>query len=166
MHLPARVLASLLLAAALPARAFDAGGVGIGAGEEAIRKAFPSAHCKPLEWKADAADRRCDDARAQVGGIPARLTFYLKAGAVQAFDLRFDSKDLERLKAQLRSRWGEPKAEATETLARREGEDRKVFKMRWEQGRDTALLVSQLDKKRVSVEVARGSFFDEIYKVK
>ena len=30
-----------------------------------IRKAFPSAHCKPLEWKSDAADRRCDDGKAR-----------------------------------------------------------------------------------------------------
>ena len=162
-----RFLATVLLAlAALPARAFDAGGIAIGAGEEAIRKAFPSAHCKPLEWKADAADRRCDDARALLGGIPARVTFYLKAGAVQAYDLRFEAKDLEALKGHLRKRWGEPKAELTETLARREGEDRKVFKMRWEKGADVALLVSQLDKKRVNVEVARGNFFDEIYKVR
>ncbi len=162
-----RAAAFLLLAlAALPVRAFDAGGVGLGAGEEAIRKAFPSAHCKPLEWKADAADRRCDDARALLGGIPGRLTFYLKGGAVQAFDLRFEAKDLEALKAHLRKRWGEPKSELIETLARREGEDRKVFKMRWEKGQDAALLVSQLDKKRVNVEVARGNFFDEIYKVK
>lgn len=160
------LVALAFVLAALPARAFEAGGVALGAGEEAIRKAFPSAHCKPLEWKADAADRRCDDARALLGGIPTRLTFYLKAGAVQAFDLRFEAKDLEALKAHLRKRWGEPKAELTETLARREGEDRKVFKMRWERGADSALLVSQQDKKRVNVEVARGAFFDEIYKVR
>src|SRR4051794_31120368 len=97
-----------LLLAATPALAFDLNGVGLGARELDIRKAFPSAHCKPLEWKTDAADRRCDDARAAFVGIPTRLTFYLRADAVQGFDLRFESKDLERVKTLLKSRWGAP----------------------------------------------------------
>jgi hypothetical protein len=160
------LLLPLLLFCAAPALAFDINGVAIGASEQEVKKKFPSAHCKPLEWKTDAADRRCDDARAAFSGIPSRLTFYLRGDKVQGFDLRFDIKDLERVKSQLKSRWGAPQAETVETIARREGEDRKVLKMRWEKGPDHATLVSQLDKKRIGVEVARGTLFDDIYKVK
>lgn len=155
-----------LLCAAAPALAFDVNGVGIGATEQELKKKFPGAHCKPLEWKTDAADRRCDDVRAAFAGIPSRLTFYLRGDKVLAFDLRFDAKDLERVKSQLKSRWGAPLSETLETIARREGEDRKVLKMRWEKGADHATLVGQLERKRVGVEVARGAFFDDIYKVR
>jgi hypothetical protein len=161
-----RCFVLLLLCAAMPALAFDLNGVGLGASEQDVKKKFPGAHCKPLEWKADAADRRCDDVRAAFVGIPSRVTFYLRGDKVQGFDLRCDIKDLERVKAQLKSRWGAPLAETVETISRKEGEDRKVLKMRWEKGADHATLVSQLDKKRVGVEVARGAFFDDIYKVK
>jgi hypothetical protein len=95
------------------------------------------------------------------------VTFYLKAGVIQAFDLRFDIKDLDKVKAHLRARWGAPLAETTEVIAKRDSkEDRKVFKMRWEKGADHALLSAQLEKKRANVEVGRGNFFDEVYKVK
>ena len=129
---------------ALPASAYDANGVVLGGKEVEVKKAFPSAHCKALEWKSDAADRRCDDSKISLGGVEAKITFYLKAGAIQAFDLRFDVKDLERVRALLKVRWGAPLAEATETIARRDKEDRKVFKMRWEKGSDRALLTAQL----------------------
>ena len=157
---------AFLLAGPLPAHAYDANGVALGGSELEIKKAFPSAHCKPLEWKSDAADRRCDDARISFGGIDARITFFLKSGAIQAFDVRFDIKDLERMKALLRGRYGAPLAEATETIARRDRPDRKVFKMRWEKGALRALLTAQLEKKRVNLEVSRGSFPDEIYRVR
>jgi len=150
----------------LPAFAYDANGVALGGHEIDVKKAFPGIHCKALEWKTNAADRRCDDARISFGGIDARITFYLKADAVQAFDVRFDSKDLERMKAQLRGRYGAPLAEATEVVARRDKEDRKIFKMRWEKGADRALLTAQLEKKRGTLEVSRGSFPDEVYRVK
>lgn len=149
-----------------PALAYDANGVGLGGREIDVKKAFPSAHCKALEWKSDAADRRCDDARISFGGVEAKITFYLKAGAIQAFDLRFDTRDLERVKSLLRSRYGAPLAEATETIARRDKDERKVFKMRWEKGDDRAMLTAQLERKRANLEVSRGSFPDEIYRVK
>ena len=38
--------------------------------------------------------------------------------------------------------------------------------MRWERGADQALLTAQLERKRVNVEVSRGNFSDEVYRVK
>ena len=164
-----RLVPALLFALSLPAFAYEVNGVGLGSRELDVKKAFPSAHCEALEWRTDAAERRCDDARIPMGGgIEGRITYYLKAGVIRAFDLRFDIKDLERVKKLLKSRWGEPLAEATETIAARnkEQKDRQVFKMRWESGTDRAILVAQLEKKRANVEVARGNFFDEVYRVK
>lgn len=151
----------------LSAVAYDVNGVGLGGREADVKKAFPSARCKALEWRTDAAERRCDDARIPLGSVEAKVTFYLKSDAIRAFDLRFDMKDLDKVKAYLRSRWGAPLAEATEVIAKRDSkEERKVFKMRWEKGIDHALLSAQLEKKRANVEVGRGNFFDEVYKVK
>lgn len=161
------VLFALVLFLPLGAAAYDVNGVRLGGKEGDVRKAFPGAHCKALEWRTDAASRRCDDARIPLGGIEAKVTFYIKAGIIQAFDLRFDIKDLERIKSLLRSRWGAPLAEATEVIARRDSnDDRKVFKMRWERGTDHALLTAPLEKKRASIEAARGNFFDEVYRVR
>ena len=155
-----------LLALPPSALAYDVNGVNLGGREADVKKAFPSAHCKPLDWKSDAADRRCDDARISLGGVSAQITVYLKAGAIQAMDLRFDTKDLERVKAALRSRWGAPLAEATEIISRKDAKDRKVAKMNWEKGADRAVLSAQLEKKRATVEISRGSFPQEIYRVR
>jgi hypothetical protein len=155
-----------LLLAAAPVLAFDVAGVPLGGSEADVLRAFPSAHCKPLEWKSDAADRRCDDARGTLAGVAARVTFYLRGGSIRAFDVRFDMAQLDRVKAHLQQRWGKPLAEGTETVARAEQPDRKVFKMRWEKGGESALLVAQLERKRAALEAARGNFFDEIYRVK
>src|SRR6185295_20195711 len=76
--------------------AFDANGILLGAPEAEVRRKFPSANCKKLEWESRAADRRCDDSRINFGGIEARITFYLRRDKVEAFDVRFDSRDLER----------------------------------------------------------------------
>ena len=161
-------IAALLVLALLPLAAFayEVNGVKLGGREIEVKKAFPSAHCKALEWKTDAADRRCDDARISLGGVEAKITVFLKADAIQAYDLRFNIKELERVKAQLRTRWGAPLAEATEVIARRDKEDRKVFKMRWEKGADRALLVAQLEKRNATLEVSRGTFPEEIYRVR
>jgi hypothetical protein len=158
----------LVLPAFLPLSAFayDINGVGLGGREADVKKAFPSAHCKPLEWKSDAADRRCDDAQISLDGVLTRFTAYLKADVIQAFDLRIDMKDLERAKKSLQGRWGAPFAEATETIARKDKPDRKIFKMRWEKGADRAILTAQLEQKRISVEVSRGSFPEEIYRIR
>ena len=164
--MPREIFLVALLALPLPALAYDLNGVALGGRENDVKRAFPSAHCKPLEWQSDAADRRCDDARVALGGVQARITVFIKAGAIQAFELRFDTKDLERVKSALRARWGAPLAEATEVIARRDKDDRKVFKMRWEMGVDRAILTAQLEKKRAGLEVSRGNFPDEIYRVR
>jgi hypothetical protein len=159
---------SILFFLPLAALAYDINGVKLGGNEIDVKKAFPSVHCKPLEWKTDAADRRCDDAQIAVDGVLTRITVFLKAEAIIAYDLRCDMKDLERMKKALRGRWGAPLAEATETIAQKDKDkpDRKVFKMRWEKGADLAILTAQLDKKRVTVEVSRGNFSTEIYRVR
>jgi hypothetical protein len=156
----------LLFLAVLPAAAYDINGVGLGGRELDAKRAFPSAHCKPLEWKSDAADRRCDDAQVSVGGIQARVTVFMRADVIQALDVRFDIKDLERVKELLRARWGAPLAENTETVSVRNKEDRKVYKARWEKGADRAILTAQLEKKRATLEISRGGFADEIYRVR
>ena len=161
-----RILMAALLALPAAAGAYEINGVKLGGREADVKKAFPTARCKPLEWKSNAADRRCDDAQVSLGGVPAHFTVYLKDDAIQAYDLRFDIKDLERGKAALRALWGAPLAETTESFAQKDKPDRKVLKMRWEKGADRAILSAQLEKKRVSVEVSRGSFAEEIYRVR
>jgi hypothetical protein len=155
-----------LLALPFAAGAYEINGVKLGGSELDVRKAFPTAHCKPLEWKSNAADRRCDDAQISVDGVKVRFTSYTKNDVIQAFDLRFEVKELERVKASLKSRWGAPLAEATEVFAQKDKPDRKVFKMRWEKGADRAILSAQLDKRQVAVEVSRGNFPEEIYRVR
>jgi hypothetical protein len=155
-----------LAAAVVQAAAYDVNGVGLGAGEAQIKKAFPSVLCKPLEWASRAADRRCDDSKISFGGGEARITFYLKKDVVQAFDVVFDSKDLDKIAAFVKSRYGKPLAEAKEKIERQGKEPREVYKIRWEQGKDSALLVSQKEKKRSTLTVARGDFEEEIYRVR
>ena len=158
---------TLFLLAALPAFAFDVNSLKLGGREADVKKAHPSAHCRPLEWKSDAADRRCDDSRVSLGGVQVKVTAFLKADVIQAFDVRFDTRDLARVKEVLRARWGAPAAEATETISRGDKKkDRDVFKMRWEKGADRAILTSQLERRRSGVEISRGRFPDEIYRVR
>ena len=163
-----RWLAALALALAAPAAfaALDVNGVPLGGDEQAAKKAFPSAHCKPLEWTSTVADRRCDDARISLAGVSARVTVYLKADVIQAISVRFDVNDRERVITHLRSRWGPPSGEKAETIARKDKDDRKVYKLNWEKGNERALLVVQSGRKRAALEVWRGNFIDEIYKVR
>ena len=167
-----RRLALLALAIAAPAAfAYELNGVRLGGDEQAVKKAFPSAYCKALEWSSTAADRRCDDAKVAVGGTPARVTIYLKVGVIQAMSFRFDLKDRDRVVAHLKSRWGPPAGETTEKVARKSKDgktqdDRKLFKINWEKGNERALFTAQSDRKRAALEVWRGNFLDEIYKVR
>lgn len=157
--------ALLLLAVSAPAFAvYDANGVPLGSAEKDIKKAFPAAYCKPLEWKTDASDRRCDDAKVSFGGIESKITFYLKKDVVQAFDVRFDTKDLEKVTAYLKKRYGTPASEGKEVFEAKAGQT--IYKASWETGKDRALLVSQLDKKRAQLTVWRGNWEDEIYRVR
>ncbi len=158
-------LALILLLAAAPAWAFDANGVALGATEEQVQRAFPEARCKPMEWKTDAADRRCDDAPVRFGGAEARISFFLRKDAVQAFDLRFDARDLERVAAYLRSHYGAPDTEGREVIERRDRR-RELFKMRWKKGADQAVLTSQVGRRRVDLNVWRGEFDTEVYRIR
>ena len=156
----------ILLFAALPAWGFDANGVLIGADEAAVHKAFPSARCRELEWKSKAAERRCDDAKVVFGGAPARITLYLKGDRVQAFDVRLDERDLERVAAFLKQRYGKPLAETREKIERREGDEREIYKVRWEKGQERAVLTAQAKRRRVDLSVWQGNFDEEIYRVR
>ena len=158
-------LSLFFLLAALPAWGFDANGVALGASETALRKQFPAAHCKPLEWKSDVADRRCDDAKVLFGGAEAHVSFYLKRDAVQAFDVRFDAAQLERVLQYLRQRYGAPGSETREVIERR-GEKRELRKLRWDKGGERAVLTSQLKRRRVDLNVWRGNFDTEIYRIR
>lgn len=157
---------ALFFGAVHAALAYDANGVALGAPERDVTEAFPSAHCQALEWKSVAADRRCDDARIEFAGVRARITFYLKNDAVQAFDVRFSLNDRERVAAFLKSRYGTPLSERTETISREGKPDRRVYKLRWESGQDKALLSAQLDRNRAQLEAWRGNFAEEIYRVR
>jgi hypothetical protein len=164
------LLMSFLFAAAIaPAHAqktFSANGVALGASESDVKKGFPVAHCKALEWKTDAAERRCDDAKIAIHGIEARITFYLKANGVVAFDVRFDSKDLDKFVGGLQREFGPPKSERKDVIARKGRSDREVTKVLWETGRDRAILTALKDRKRAQLEVSRGSFPEEVYRVR
>ncbi len=162
----AQLVALLLLAFSGPAAAFDANGVALGASEAEVAKKFPGARCKPLEWKSDAADRRCDDAKVNFGGAEARITLYLRRDALQAFDVRFDTRDVPQVVAFLKGRWGAPAQEAHNAVERKPGDRREVHKVVWQKGKDRAELTSRAERSRAGVLAARGDFEQKIYEVK
>jgi hypothetical protein len=84
------------------------------------------------------------------------------ADAVQAFDVRFDTKDLDPLTSYLKKHYGKPFAETRETIQGRGA----IYKVRWESGQDQAVLVAQLDKRRAALSVSRGKFDEEIYRIR
>jgi hypothetical protein len=160
----ALLAAGLVLFASVAAAAYDANGVVLGASEAQVKKQFPSAHCKKLEWESRAADRRCDDSRISFGGVEARVTFYLRKDKVEAFDVRFDSQRLPTVLDFIKQRYGKPTSEQQDTLG--DKKPRQVFKALWEGQGERAALVSQTDKRRASLLVSRGNFEEEIYKVR
>lgn len=145
--------------------AYDLDGVALGASESQVKQRFPGVYCKALEWASLAADRRCDESRVQFGGIEVRVTIYLKKDAVEAFDVRFDSRDAERLAGFLKSRYGKPRSEAREQFERR-GKAREIYKVRWENKGERAVLSAQPDVRRAVLTVSRGDFEEEIYRVR
>src|SRR5262249_31152951 len=153
-----------VLQAPLAWAAYDANGVVLGASEDAVRRAVPSGHWKALEWQSRAADRRCDDSRIRFGGAEARVTFYLRRDKVEAFDVRFDTRDLDRVVAFLKERYGKPATEQRDTLG--DKKPRQVYKALWEGKEERAALVGQFDKRRASLLVSRGSFEEEIYRLR
>jgi hypothetical protein len=143
--------------------AYDANEVALGASEKAVLKQFPAAHCAPLQWKSKAADRRCDDSKIMLGGVPGRITFYLKRDRVEAFDVRVDTKDAERLASFIKQRYGPPADETRTNLEARGGA---LYKVEWKKGEERAVLTSQSGQRRASLTVWRGDFEDEIYRVR
>ena len=160
------VWAAALLALAAPAHAFDANGIALGAHEADLRRVYPNAHCKELEWKSDAADRRCDDARVRYAGVSARITFFLKEGVVQAFDVRFDASELERVVAFVKSQQGTPAVEKRESIPQRDRAPRIVYRLRWTKGRDSLEITSRPGQRRAQLIASRGDFGAEIYRIK
>jgi hypothetical protein len=161
------ILAAVALLFAIPAMAaYDVKGISLGAAEREVKRALPSANCKPLEWQSKAAERRCDDSRVGFGGVEVQVTFYLKKDAVEAFDVRFDTKELERFVAFLKSRYGAPQSETRDTYQRKGKSSRQVYKALWENGGQRAVVTAQLEKRRASMLVSRGDFDEEIYRVR
>jgi hypothetical protein len=157
---------SLPLLLPLPAiAAYDMKGVELGATESDVKRMLPSAHCKELEWKSKAADRRCDDSRVLFGGVEVRVTLYLRKDAVEAFDVRFDTKELDRFVGFLKTRYGAPASENRDTYPTKGKTPRQVYKARWEKDGQSAVLTAQLEKRSGSMLVSRGKFDEEIYRV-
>ena len=163
----AKIALAPFVALALPAfAALDVKDITLGAKERDVKRQFPSANCKPLQWESKAADRRCDDSRVAFGGVEVQVTFYLKKDAVEAFDVRFDTKELERFVGFLKSRYGAPQSETRDTFERQGKKARQVYKALWERGKERAVLTAQLEKRRASMLVSRGDFEEEIYRVR
>ncbi len=160
------LLLVLMLGGAPAARAFDVDGVSLGDSEREVTQAFPSAYCRALEWQSDAAERRCDDGKISFAGVGARVTFYLKGDKVQAFDVRFDGRDRERVVAYLKTRYGKPLSERVETISRPGKEDRRLYQARWEEGQEKALLSARLGRRFAQLEVSRGDFAEQLYRVR
>ena len=160
------LLAAICLGSPPASAALDIKDIALGAKEREIRQKFPSAHCKALEWQSKAADRRCDDSRVSFGGVEAQVTFYLRKDSLEAFDVRFDTKELERFVGFLKQRYGAPQTEEKDTHRRQGGGERHVYKVLWEQGKARAVLTAQLEKRRASMLVSRGDFDEEIYRVR
>jgi len=163
-----RLVVSLLLAlvASQALGAYEANGVALGGSENDIKKRFPSAHCKALEWQSKAADRRCDDAKISFYGVEGRITFYLRKDAIQGFDVRFETKQLPRVMPELKKRYGAPVSEVKDPIGKSGEPVRELYKVLWENGADHAVLTAQLDKRLASLLVSRGNFDDEIYRVR
>jgi hypothetical protein len=159
-------LAILLLFTPPAQAALDIKDIALGAKEQDVKRALPSAHCRPLQWESKAADRRCDDSRVAFGEVEVQVTFYLKKDAVEAFDVRFDTRELERFVNFLKSRYGAPVTETRDTFRRKDGGERQVQKVLWEDGKQRAVLTAQLEKRRASMLVSRGNFEEEIYRVR
>lgn len=152
---------------ALPAHAaLDVKDIALGASERDIRLRLPSAHCKALEWQSRAAERRCDDSRVAFGGVEVQVTFYLRKDALEAVDVRFDTRELERFVTFLKARYGAPQSESKDTYERKGRSARQVYRVLWERGKERAVLTAQLEKRRASMLVSRGDFDEEIYRVR
>ena len=167
MRMMRNIAVAFLLAWAVPAQAaLDIKDIAIGAKEQDIKRKLPSVNCKPLQWESKAADRRCDDSRVAFGGVEVQVTFYLKKDVVEAFDVRFNTRELDRFVSFLKSRYGKPETETRETIAGKGEKPREVYKALWQNGKQRAVLTAQLEKRRATMLVSRGNFEEEIYRVR
>ena len=130
-------------------------GVALGASEKDIREKFPYANCRALEWPSRAADRRCDDSRVIFAGVDASVTFYLRKGTVEGFDVRFDHRDVAGIVKFLTPRYGPPAFEGPGPVM-----------AQWKNKGERATITSDQGRRRASLLVSRGTFEDEIYKVR
>ena len=161
------ILVLIAFFSAIPAfAALDVKDIKLGAKEQDVKRQFPSANCKALQWESKAADRRCDDSRVALGGVEVQVTFYLRKNTLEAFDVRFDTKELDRFVGFLKSRYGAPQSETRDTYERKGAKPRQVYKALWEHGKERAVLTAQLEKRRASMLVSRGDFEEEIYRVR
>ena len=148
------LLSALLIA--FPALAgYDVNELPLGASEKDVQKRFPGAHCRPLEWPTNAADRRCDDSRIKVANLEGSVTFYLRKDSVEGFDLRFEKAVLPAMSKHFLERYGKP------VIA-----DKEDIVYEWKAGDEHARLTSEKGRRRASLLVWRGAFETEIYKVK
>ena len=147
----------LLVSSNFAVAAFDVNEVRLGAGEPEIKAKFKEANCRELEWPSLAADRRCDDSRVKVGGIDASVTFYLKHGAIEGYDVRFEKGQFERMTKFLVERYGKPARQKTSGLG---------SVVEWKNKGERARLTAEQGRRRASLLVWRGAFEDEIYKVR
>jgi|SRR5689334_1915443 hypothetical protein len=135
--------------------AYDVNGVSLGASEKEIRQKFPYANCRALEWPSRAADRRCDDSRIIFAGVDASVTFYLRKGTVEGFDVRFDHRDIAGIVKFLTPHYGAPSLEGPGPV-----------RAQWKNKTERATITSEQGRRRASLLVSRGTFEDEIYKVR
>jgi hypothetical protein len=159
-------IAAVCLLVAQPAVAYDANGVALGASEAEIAERFPNAQCRPLEWTTQAAERRCDDAKVQFGGAAARVTFYLKQDAVQAFEVRFDTREAPRVAGFLKERYGRPAAETREPTVRGGRASRELYQVVWRKDGQRAVLTAVMERRRASLTVSYWDFEEEIYRLR
>jgi len=94
------------------------------------------------------------------------VTFYLRKDAVEAFDVRFDTVNLDKFVAFLKTRYGAPTAESRDSIERKGKPAREIHKVSWERAGERAVLVAQMEKRRASMLVYRGDFEEEIYRVR
>lgn len=160
------IVALLAAWSSVSAYAFDVNGIALGASEADIREMFPSAYCKSLEWPSRAADRRCDDAQLRFVETDMRVSFYLRGNTVQGYGLRFAANERPRVVAALKSLWGPPEAEVKELIQRNGKANREVYKVTWAKDGDRAVLLWRPDRKRCWLNVSRGDFAEEIYRVR
>src|SRR3954470_6180489 len=137
------------------AAAYDLNDVALGANESQIKQHFPNANCRALEWSSRAADRRCDDSRAHLGAVDASVTFYLKQDALEGFDVRFDRRELPRVKEFVVGRYGKPVREQETPPS-----------VEWKSDGERARLSGEANRRRASLLVWRGTFEDELYKIR